>query len=68
MAIIRLFKNILKRRDANNCISIDEASDWVILEVIRFDKSANFDIENPIECKLEDADYIFGRIGKKGYN
>ncbi len=62
---VKEFKNILSMRDKNNCLDIDKSPDWVILESIRIDKSINFNLKFPRKCKLEDANYIFGRIGKK---
>lgn len=62
-----LFKAIITNKgkvlheNNNKCVPIDDAPDWVLMEILNIGNT-----ENTItECGLEDADYIFGRIGKK---
>lgn len=62
---VKMFKDILEKRDANNCISINDAPEWVVLEVLNYDKSVNFQVESPVKCELKDSDYVFARIGRK---
>lgn len=62
---VKAFKNILATRDKNNCLNINKAPDWVILESLKIDKAINLNLKFPQKCKLDDADYIFGRIGRK---
>lgn len=58
-------KRIVTRRDDNSCIAVDDAPAWVVVEILSYNRIENFGIEAAPECGLTDADYIFGRIGKK---
>ena len=58
-------KRIIQARDQNNCIPIDDAPDWVVVEVLKYGRMEHFGDEAAPECLLPQADYVFGRIGKK---
>lgn len=67
----KLFKNLIKnngiilQQNGNICIPVEDAPNWIVVEILKFDKIQNFDSVNPVPCDIEHADYIFGRIGRK---
>ncbi|AEE95303.1 hypothetical protein [Mahella australiensis] len=66
----KLFKGIILNNSTmtlnrNKCIPIEDAPDWILTEILNFNKCKNFDNVNLTQCDIMDAEYIFGRIGKK---
>ena len=56
------FKDIVEANIDSDCLLIEEAPDWCLLEIIECGKNINA----PVKCdNIRDADYVFARIGRK---
>lgn len=55
-------KSIIKTNLINNTIILDDAPDWVVMEILEMGKNINVKANN---ANIDECSYIFARLGRK---
>jgi hypothetical protein len=55
-------KSIIKLNSKNNTIILDDAPDWVAMEILEMGKNINVKVNN---ANINECSYIFARLGRK---